>query len=147
MNIKNLLIYKSVLEELITLSKANYPEESCAILFGKIEVHASLEIHVTKKIELQNIVHSDIEFRWDDMEFYNHCLQQSKDGLSFVGVFHSHPNDPYISGYDRDVIRNIGKLYPELVWIVYGNKTYTFKAFRLLHTNQFEEISIITQHN
>jgi proteasome lid subunit RPN8/RPN11 len=81
------------------------------------------------------------------MEFYTHCLEQSKEGLSFVGVFHSHPNDPDISGYDRDVIRNTGKLYPELVWIVYGNQSQTFKAFALLDTNQFEEIPIISRHN
>lgn len=147
MNIKHIIIPKSQLTELAELSKDHYPEESCAILFGQIEGQNSLETHVIKMIELQNIVHSHVEFRWDDMEFYTHCLEQSKSGLSFVGVFHSHPNDSYISGYDREVIKNIGKLYPELVWIVYGNQTQTYKAFILLHTNQFEEVSIISRHN
>jgi len=147
MKIKNLHISNSLLASLTQLSKSCFPEESCAVLFGHIEGEISLELYVTKMIELKNIVHSNVEFRWDDMEFYNHCIQQAKDGLSFVGVFHSHPNDPYISGYDRDVIKNIGKLYPELVWIVYGNRTQTFKAFTLLHTNRFEEIPIESRHN
>ncbi len=147
MKIEKIHISNSLIASLTQLSESCSPEECCAVLFGHIIGETTLELHVTRIIELKNIVHSSVEFRWDDMEFYTHCLQQAKEGLSFLGVFHSHPNDPYISGYDRDVIKNIGKLYPELVWVVYGNRTHTFKAFTLLHTNRFNEIPILSRHN
>ncbi len=145
--IDNIHISSTLITELSNQSNSRFPEESCATLFGRIEGEISFNSHVTKIIELKNIVHSEVEFRWDEMEFYHHCVTQAKDRLSLVGIFHSHPNDPYISGYDRDIIRHTGKLYPELVWVVYGNKTRTFKAFSLINTNRIDEIPIITRHN
>jgi [CysO sulfur-carrier protein]-S-L-cysteine hydrolase len=147
LRISNVLIASTSINILEQLSAQCFPEESCAILFGSIQGEKLLEIQVTKIVELHNIVHSPVEFRWDEMEFYQHYLTQKKAGLSFVGVFHSHPNEPYISRYDKIIISNTGKLYPELVWIVYGNKTHTFKAFVLARSRQIIEIPIIKRHN
>ena len=140
-------IPKSLIEELKQISKTRYPEEACAILFGNISKGDVQEIKISKVIELRNIVHSPVEFRWDEMEFYHHCLEQKKEALSFVGVFHSHPDKPYISEYDEDIILQTGKLYPELVWIVYGNQTQTFKAFIRISSTTINEIPINSRHN
>ena len=69
-------------------------------------------------------------------------LSKSKENLSLLGIFHSHPDDAYISRYDRTTIVNVGTLYPDLIWIVYGNRSNEFKAFFLEKANKIKAISI-----
>jgi proteasome lid subunit RPN8/RPN11 len=143
MHIQKILISKTLLEELSALSKSRYPEESCAVLFGNIKHNSFLSYVVTKISKLNNMTHSSVEFRFDEMELYTHWRENKKVGLSLLGIFHSHPDDAYISRYDKIVILNTGKLYPELVWVVYGNQSHLFKAFILYQTRQIKEIPIM----
>ena len=133
----------TLLVELSTLSKSRYPEESCAALFGTIKHSNPPSYTVTKISALNNITHSRVEFRLDEMELYTQWREHENEGLSLLGIFHSHPDDAYISRYDKLVILNTGKLYPELVWVVYGNQSHLFKAFILYRTNRIKEIPII----
>ena len=144
MKIKQIHLSRKLQNDLSLLSKSRYPEESCAILFGKIENEIIPISRVTKILELQNITHSQVEFQWDDIEFYNQIVTHQKQGLQLVGIFHSHPHDPNFSDYDRAVIQNTGKLYPELIWVIYGNTTDTFNAVILSQMHHIKKIPIIS---
>ncbi len=144
MKIEKIHISKSLQNELSYLSKSIYPLESCAILLGEIGREINPISRVTKVVELHNITQSQVEFRWDDIEFYNQIIANQKEGLVLVGIFHSHPHDPNFSEYDRAVIENTGRLYPELVWLIYGNSTKTFKAVILQRKHLIVEIPIIS---
>ena len=140
----NLILTKSLKNDLSQISKSRYPEESCAALFGTITVETQRIFKINIAIELRNIVHSPTEFRIDELELYHHCVSQSKENFSLLGIFHSHPNDAYISQYDRTTIINVGILYPDLIWVVFGNRSNKFKAFHLENAKKIKEISIPT---
>ena len=131
-------------EQLVEISQAKYPNESCAVLFGSIKNHPKTIFTVTNVAELTNIVHSSVEFRVDELELYSVWKAQNELGKFLLGIFHSHPDDAYLSGYDKDTIKNVGKLYPDLVWVVFGNKTRNFRAFVKNDTNIIE-IPLIDQ--
>lgn len=142
MQLSKISIPATLLTRLSHLSQSRYPEESCAALFGEHMGINSLNCIVTKISELINITHSAVEFQLDEMELYSHWRINENEGLSLLGIFHSHPDEAYVSQYDKRVIVNTGKLYPELVWVVYGNQSQIFKAFRLHDNTRIKEILI-----
>ena len=75
MNFTQIRLPEELKNELSSISESRYPEESCAILFGIIENKTPIISSVTKIVELENLTHSQVEFRWDDIEFYNQIVK------------------------------------------------------------------------
>jgi len=136
-----IVIQHPLFEKMVNIARSHHPEESCAAIFGtssKIEV---LTYHISQIIELQNTVHSPVEFRIDEEELYPLWKKYTKMKLDLLGVFHSHPDTAYLSSYDKMTIKHISKAYPSWIWIVYGSRSHQLKAF-ILQSHQFVEIPI-----
>ena len=109
------------------------PNESCAILFGKIEESNRIvkEIFLTKNIE-----ESPVNFTISNeqlIEGYNIAEQKKMD---VIGIFHSHPQSiAYPSETDKKFMQS-----NPVTWIIYSGISKEFKAFEL--DRELIEISI-----
>lgn len=109
------------------------PNESCAILFGKIEENNRIvkEIFLTKNIE-----ESPVNFTISNeqlIEGYNIAEQKKMD---VIGIFHSHPQSiAYPSETDKKFMQS-----NPVTWIIYSGISKEFKAFEL--DRELIEISI-----
>ncbi|MBN2154726.1 MAG: Mov34/MPN/PAD-1 family protein [Candidatus Lokiarchaeota archaeon] len=129
--------------KLMHISRSHYPQESCAALFGRKDSSDDDTYYAEAVVELHNVIHSSVEFQIDEMELFHQCIAYDKKKLLLIGIFHSHPDDAYVSTYDRVTIQHIGKLYPYLVWVIFGNQTVQMKAYILQKKTQVKEIPII----
>jgi proteasome lid subunit RPN8/RPN11 len=103
-------------------SKKNYPNESCAILFGNTSNNQTL----VKKIFLtRNIENSPIEFTISNEELIKAYTEAERDKLEICGIFHSHPASiAYPSSTD---VRYMD-INP-VPWIIFSNLSNEFKAY------------------
>jgi proteasome lid subunit RPN8/RPN11 len=79
--------------------------EACAILIGK---KINNEYIVSESIPMENESNSEIRFQVNDDILYNYYRQiegNSKDSLSIVGIYHTHPSAPIPSETDRAYMR------------------------------------------
>ena len=137
------LILSSVLQQqLIAISKSRYPHECCAVIFGRIKNYGEKIYEIEQIIEMENFAHSSVEFRIDELELYSTIKQGEELGLTLLGIFHSHPDDAYLSSYDCRTIEKISILYPNWVWVVYGNQSHSLKAFFFKVKDHFVELPI-----
>ncbi len=100
------------------------PNESCALLFGKIEDGKTTvqEIFFTK-----NIDESQINFTISNEELLAGYKMAGEKNLDVVGIFHSHPNSQAIpSPTDKKFMHS-----NPVVWIIYSGEDKNFKAYFL----------------
>jgi len=101
-----------------------YPIEACAILFGKT---TRGEIIVKRAVTVQNVLKSTTRFEIDPKEFFDAFMQADREGLEFVGLFHSHPEPAYPSSVDLDFMR----LWGDAVWLIFSSIDNNFSAFQM----------------
>lgn len=88
--------------------RACLPEEACGLLAGDGE-------RVYKVFPVRNIAQSPIRFRMDPQEQIDRLFWIEEQGLSLVGIYHSHPTGPHQPS-ETDLLE---AAYPEaanLVW-------------------------------
>jgi len=91
-----------------------YPLEACGILLGKIENGIAI---VTRILPLRNIKESRTEFWIDEKEWIEKILEAQKQGLEYIGLYHSHPDaEPLPSPSDRHKMLEC----PGEVWLIVG---------------------------
>ena len=98
------------------------PNESCAILFGKIEKdHFRVkDVFLTKNIE-----NSPVTFTISNDELIKGYQEAEKRQLDVVGIFHSHPDsEAYPSVTDQKFM----EINP-VPWVIFSNKTEQFRAY------------------
>lgn len=98
------------------------PNESCAILFGKIEKdHFRVkDIFLTKNVE-----NSPVNFTISNDELIKGYQEAEKRKLDIVGIFHSHPaSEAYPSVTDQKFM----EINP-VPWVIFSNKNKQFKAY------------------
>ncbi len=137
-----LILSPELHQQLITLAKSWYPHECCAVIFGKIKNNREIVYEMVQIIEMENFAHSSVEFRIDELDLYSAIKQGAASGLTLLGIFHSHPDDAYLSGYDRRTIRKISVMYSDWIWVVYGNLSRSLKAYVFKNMSQFAELPI-----
>jgi len=101
-----------------------YPIEACGILFGKT---TQREIIVKRVVTVQNVLKSTTRFEIDPKEFFDALMQADREGLEFIGLFHSHPAPAYPSSVDLDFMR----LWGDAVWLIYSSMGNNFAAFQM----------------
>jgi proteasome lid subunit RPN8/RPN11 len=87
-------------EQLIFLEKyaqKNKPLESCAILLGK-KTNNQFIIAEIKPIE--NAYRSEIKFTINEDKLFEAYKEAESKDLSVIGIYHTHPSDPYPSKTD-----------------------------------------------
>lgn len=117
-----ILISKDYIDILSKHAKKASPNESCAILLGKIE-----EDHFRVKDVLltKNIENSPVNFTISNDELIKGYQEAEKRKLDVVGIFHSHPDsEAYPSVTDQKFM----EINP-VPWVIFSNKTEQFRAY------------------
>ena len=118
---KSIVLLQNHIGLLTDHAKRNIPNESCAILFGKIEN----ENFIVKDVFLtKNIENSPVNFTISNDELITAYGEAEKRKLDVIGIFHSHPDSiAYPSPTDKKYM----EINP-VPWIIFSNKNKEFKA-------------------
>ena len=98
------------------------PNESCAILFGRIEGKRVIirEIFLTKNTE-----NSPVTFTISNQELIQAYSEAEKRKLDVIGIFHSHPHSAaYPSATDKRYMES-----NPVPWIIFSNVENKFEAY------------------
>jgi len=74
-----------------------------------------------------NVLRSTVRFEIDPKAFYDAFMQADRDGLEFIGLFHSHPAPAYPSSVDLEFMR----LWGDAVWLIMSSTDNNFAAFQM----------------
>jgi [CysO sulfur-carrier protein]-S-L-cysteine hydrolase len=121
---KSVVLLQNHIEILSNHAKKNIPNESCAILFGKIEngTFDVRDVFLTKNTE-----NSPVNFTISNEELLAAYSEAEKKNLEVVGIFHSHPDSlAYPSLTDKKYM----EINP-VPWIIFSSKNKEFKAYIL----------------
>lgn len=99
----------------------NDPFESCAILLGKRQKD---EFVIEEIVPAQNKDSSIIRFTIENDRLYEIYKMADEKNLSVIGIFHSHPSDPYPSSTDKFYM----KVNP-VPWIIESTITNEMRCF------------------
>ncbi|MEM3006485.1 MAG: M67 family metallopeptidase [Candidatus Nitrosotenuis sp.] len=100
------------------------PNESCALLFGKVnqECYMVQEVFLTN-----NIDNSPINFTISNEELLRGYMLAEQKGLEVIGIFHSHPHSEAVpSATDKKFMEA-----NPVVWIIFSNSTNSLAAYIL----------------
>ena len=117
-----ILISKNHIDILSKHAKEASPNESCAILFGKIEKDHFLvkDVFLTKNIE-----NSPVNFTISNDELIKGYQEAEKRKLDVVGIFHSHPDSEAYPSMTDEKFMEINPV----PWIIFSNTSEQFKAY------------------
>lgn len=117
-----ILISKDHIDTLSKHAKEASPNESCAILFGKIEKD---HFRVKDVFLTRNIENSPVNFTISNDELIKGYQEAEKRKLDVVGIFHSHPDfEAYPSVTDQKFM----EINP-VPWVIFSNKSEQFKSY------------------
>jgi len=130
---KSIVISKAQKEILLNHASKSNPNESCAILFGKIENEKSM---VKDVFLTENIDDSPINFSVSNEELLKAYKMAEEKNLDIVGIFHSHPGS---HAYPSNTDKKFMEVNP-VVWVIFSNTEKNFRAYTFDH--EIKEISI-----
>jgi len=113
-----------------------HPIEACAILFGKMTRREAI---VKRVVTVPNVLKSTTRFEIDPKAFYDAFMQADKDGLEFIGLFHSHPAPAYPSGADLEFMR----LWGDALWLILSSIYENFATFQMID-GKVHEVTVKT---
>jgi proteasome lid subunit RPN8/RPN11 len=119
---KAILLLHDHINILAKHAKEASPNESCAILFGKIEKD---HFRVKDVFLTENIANSPINFTISNDDLIKGYQEAEKRKLDVVGIFHSHPDsEAYPSMTDQKFM----EINP-VPWLIFSNKNEQFRAY------------------
>ena len=122
--VSSICLKESKLEFLTSLAKKSLPLECCALLLGKKNTENLGEISVNDVISVKNNDSSPISFSVDPDDLLKGYHISESRNLHVVGIFHSHPAEPFPSSIDKSYM----KINP-VVWLIYSTVTYETRAY------------------
>ncbi|MGQ0796214.1 MAG: Mov34/MPN/PAD-1 family protein [Nitrosopumilaceae archaeon] len=132
---QTIIISKDHVDILSSHAKNTSPNESCALLFGKIENDT---IKVKDIFLTKNMENSPVNFTISNDELIRGYQEAEKRELDVVGIFHSHPgSEAYPSMTDKKFM----EINP-VPWIIFSNKTGQLNAY--IFETKLESIEIST---
>ena len=118
-----LVLTKKQKEILVNHAQSNFPNESCALLFGTEES----EICTVKDIFLaKNTEDSPINFTISNEELLQGYQEAEQKKLEVVGIFHSHPHSEAVPSLTDKKFMVINPV----IWVI-SNKHDEFRAYIL----------------
>jgi proteasome lid subunit RPN8/RPN11 len=122
--LQELVLTKSQKKTLVNHANNEIPNESCAILFGKIKNNTNF---VKQVFLAKNTDASPVKFTISNEELIQiYKIAESKK-MEIIGIFHSHPNsDAFPSSMDKKFMNS-----NPVVWLIYSGTKEEFKAFLL----------------
>lgn len=112
------------------------PFEACALLFGSM---SSREAVVERIVTAPNVLKSTARFEIDPKTFYDAFIQAQRDGLDFIGLFHSHPTPAFPSSLDREFMR----LWGDAFWLILSTLDNSLAAFQM-SDNRVRRVTVKT---
>ncbi len=112
------------------------PLEACALLFGSM---SSREAVVQRIVTAPNVLKSTVRFEIDPKTFYDAFTQAQRDGLDFIGLFHSHPAPAFPSSLDREFMR----LWGDAFWLIFSTLDNQLAGFQLSN-NRVQRVTVKT---
>lgn len=100
------------------------PIEACALLFGEI---LEEEVFVRKVVVTNNKLHSRKRFEISAETVVNSMAAAEREGLEFVGLFHSHPAPATPSEIDIGFMR----LWGDAVWLILSLTSGELEAYQM----------------
>ena len=120
---------------LASLARDSLPCESCALLLGEINTDNQDEIIVSDVIPVKNSDSSPITFSIDPVDLMNAYQLSEARKQQVVGIFHSHPAEPFPSSTDKRYM----KINP-VVWLIYSTVTNESRAY--IFENKLREVEL-----
>jgi proteasome lid subunit RPN8/RPN11 len=84
---REIIIRKSDIDEMVSHSREAFPEEACGILAGRGN-------SVLKVVRMQNADGSPVTYRFHPEEQQRATKELQREGLLMVGIYHSHTQSP-----------------------------------------------------
>jgi proteasome lid subunit RPN8/RPN11 len=101
-----------------------HPVEACALLFGKLSRNEA----VVEKVEFApNRLPSTVRFEVDPEKVAAAITEAEKEGLDFIGLFHSHPAPAAPSPIDLKYM----KLWGDALWLILSSIDGNLAAYQL----------------
>jgi proteasome lid subunit RPN8/RPN11 len=101
-----------------------HPVEACALLFGKLSQNEA----AVEKVEFApNRLQSAVRFEVDPGKVAAAITEAEKEGLAFVGLFHSHPAPAAPSPIDLKYM----KLWGDILWLILSSIDGSLAAYQL----------------
>ena len=101
------------------------PVEACAMLFGKLSQNKA----VVEKVEItKNRLFSTTRFEVDPAKVATAITEAEKEGLEFIGLFHSHPAPAMPSTIDQKFMR----LWGDALWLILSSTDGNLAAYQLI---------------
>jgi [CysO sulfur-carrier protein]-S-L-cysteine hydrolase len=122
--VSSISLKRAKLEFLTSLAKKSLPLESCALLLGKKNTENLDEIRVIDVISVKNKDSSPVSFSVDPDELFKGYHLSETRNMRVVGIFHSHPTEPFPSSIDKSYM----KVNP-VVWLIYSTVTNEARAY------------------
>ena len=111
-----------------------HPVEACALLFGKLYQNEA----VVEKVEFApNKLQSTVRFEIDPEKAAAAITAAEKEGLDFVGLFHSHPAPANPSPIDLKYMR----LWGDALWLILSSIDGQLAAYQL-SDGEIKEVTI-----
>lgn len=107
-----------------TEAQHSYPIEACALIFGK---SINKEAVVKEIVKAQNHLASAIRFEMKPETVAKAFDEAEKQGLDFIGIFHSHPAAASPSIMDLKSM----KLWEDALWLILSSTDDNFAAYQL----------------
>lgn len=105
-------------------AKKVYPIEACAMLFGRL----TYEEAIVKKVAVaSNELKSFVRFEISPEQVIKAFNEAEKEGLSFIGPFHSHPAPAAPSLVD---LKNM-KLWGDVLWLILSSTNASLAAYQM----------------
>ena len=121
---------------LINHAKKCTPSESCAILFGRMDLESCT---VSDVFLAQNIDGSPLSFTISNEELLEAYSLAEKKSLDVVGIFHSHPSSDATPSSTDEKYMGINPV----VWVIFSNKTGEMRGFIVDSEMKPETVGIV----
>ena len=120
-----------------TALEAAYPHEACGFLLGK-EDSSTREITHALKAENKSLEDHKRRFVISPLAYLQAEKYASENGLSLLGIYHSHPDHPAIpSLHDLEYAQ---PFFSYFITSINNGKTFETKSYRLNEGTLIEEI-------
>jgi proteasome lid subunit RPN8/RPN11 len=120
--VSSICLKEAKLEFLTYLAKKSLPLECCALLLGKKNTED--EVSISDVISVKNSDSSPISFSVDPDDLINGYHFSESRNMHVVGIFHSHPAEPFPSSIDKSYM----EINP-VVWLIYSTVTNEARAY------------------
>ena len=111
-----------------------HPIEACVMLFGK---STQKEVVVKRVVVASNKLQSTVRFEIDPETFVHAFTEADREGLDFIGLFHSHPAPAKPSLIDLKYM----KLWGDALWLILSSTNGNLAAYQM-RNGKVREITI-----